>query len=202
MIHDGHGRTDHRRAELVLETRAALGEGVVWDERNGLVLWVDIAPGELHRFDPASGQDVKTGIGRSISAVGLRERGGMVLASAVGFLMLDASGCEETTIPAALGPGMRMNDAKPGPDGAFWSGTMAFDKTAGLAQLLRLGPDHSVTAVRRDLTIPNGLDWTADLTRMYFVDTPTGWVDVFDYDANTHQIANPCRTPPSLRIWG
>lgn len=184
------GLVRHWRAEVLLEIRAALGEGVVWDERNGLVRWVDITAGELHRFDPVRGNDASTWIGGSISAIGLREPGGLVLASAAGFVMLDASGGKEAVIVAGLDPGMRMNDAKPGPDGAFWAGTMAFDKTVGVAELLRLGPDRVLSTVVADLTIPNGLDWTTDLQKMYFVDTPTGWVDMFDYDAVTHTITN------------
>ena len=95
-----------------------------------------------------------------------------------------------TIIAADLAAGLRMNDAKPGPDGAFWAGTMAYDKTQGVARLLRLGTDLTVTTVVHDLTIPNGLDWSMDHTQMYFVDTPTGWVDVFDYDADNDRISD------------
>jgi sugar lactone lactonase YvrE len=34
----------------------------------------------------------------------------------------------------------------------------------------------------RGVSISNGLDWTADGRRMYYVDTPTGSIDVFDFD--------------------
>ena len=104
--------------------------------------------------------------------------------------MLDDDGSTEEVIAAGLESGVRMNDAKPGPDGTFWAGTMAFEKTSGAAELLRLGLDRTVTTVVDDLTIPNGLDWSADETLMYFVDTPTGWLDVFDYDADTGEITN------------
>lgn len=193
MSHDAGPSTDvvvHGYADVVLESRAALGEGVVWDERAGLVRWVEITAGELHHFDPITGADTSTWIGRSISAIGLREHGGVVLASAAGFIMLDADGTEETTIAADLTTGLRMNDAKPGPDGAFWAGTMAYDKTQGAASLLRLRTDRTITTAVDDLTIPNGLDWSMDHTQMYFVDTPTGWVDVFDYHADNDRISN------------
>ena len=42
-------------AELVLDARADLGEGPVWDARTGELLWVDIMAGLVHRFDPAVG---------------------------------------------------------------------------------------------------------------------------------------------------
>ncbi len=42
----------------------------------------------------------------------------------------------------------------------------------------------------RDVTISNGLDWTEDGGRMYYIDTPTKSIDVFDFDAASGAIAN------------
>ena len=39
------------RAELVSDARAQLGEGPLWDARTNELLWVDILPGIVHRFD-------------------------------------------------------------------------------------------------------------------------------------------------------
>ena len=44
-------------AELVLDARAGLGEGPLWDARSGELLWVDIMAGLVHRFNPESGTD-------------------------------------------------------------------------------------------------------------------------------------------------
>ena len=36
---------------------ATLGEGPVWDEREQVLWWVNIEPGELNRFDPSTGEN-------------------------------------------------------------------------------------------------------------------------------------------------
>jgi sugar lactone lactonase YvrE len=48
--------------------------------------------------------------------------------------------------------------------------------------LYRLAPDYSVDVVLHDVTISNGLAWTADGTMAYYVDTGTNRIDVFDHD--------------------
>ena len=112
----------HVGADVVLDVAPILGEGVTWDDREGVVRWVDIERGELHRFDPASGRDESVDVGRSVSAIGLRDGGGLVLATNAGFVLLDEAGREEGVVAAGLAEGVRMNDGKPGPDGRFGPG--------------------------------------------------------------------------------
>jgi sugar lactone lactonase YvrE len=75
-----------------------------------------------------------------------------------------------------------MNDGGCDPHGRFYCGSMAYDKTPGVAALYRLDPDGSTRVVLDLLTISNGLDWTPDGSRAYYNDTDTYRVDVFDYD--------------------
>jgi sugar lactone lactonase YvrE len=43
------------------------------------------------------------------------------------------------------------------------------------------------------VTISNGLVWTSDSSNFYYIDTPTGRVDAYDYDHESGNISN-CRT--------
>ena len=77
---------------------------------------------------------------------------------------------------------VRMNEGACDPDGRFYCGSMGFDRRPGAGALYRLDADLSVRVVVEDVTISNGLDWSADGSQAYFNDTETYRVDIFDYD--------------------
>ena len=76
--------------------------------------------------------------------------------------------------------------------GAFWAGTMAYDEAGptGLGTLYRLDPDLSVRAMVDGVSISNGIDWSPDDRLMYFIDSLTRRVDVFDFDLDDGAITN------------
>src|SRR5882672_8168743 len=96
-------------AELVLDARADLGEGPLWDPRSGELLWVDIMAGLFHRFDPPTGNDVALDVGQPVGCVVRRARGGWMLGLTDGFATLNG----ELELVARLEhgrPDVRMND--------------------------------------------------------------------------------------------
>jgi sugar lactone lactonase YvrE len=59
---------------------------------------------------------------------------------------------------------------------------MAYGGEEGRGTLYRLNTDHSVDRVFGNVTISNGFAFSPDETLAYYIDTPTGRVDVFDYE--------------------
>src|SRR6185312_8175453 len=84
-------------------------------------------------------------------------------------------------------PHLRVNDGKADPAGGVWAGTMGIDDPGPDGTLYRLAPDWSVQARLTGLTVPNGIGWSPDGTRMYFTDTTWSRIDAFDYDAPSGQ---------------
>src|SRR5205807_4085458 len=75
------------QVEVAVDARVQLGEGPLWDEREGVLWWVDINAGHVHRFDPATGQDRFFQVDQTVGAVALRTAGSeLVLAARHGFL--------------------------------------------------------------------------------------------------------------------
>jgi sugar lactone lactonase YvrE len=178
------------RAELVVDAGAELGEGPIWDGRTEELLWVDILAGVVHRFDPHTGADRPFDAGSYVGAVVPRADGGYALAVAEGFATADDEG--EVTLLAAIGhdDDIRMNDGACDGAGRFWAGSMRIDEADGGGCLYRLDPDHSVTQICDGVSISNGIAWSSDDTLLYYIDTPTKTVDVFDYDAASGTVAS------------
>jgi len=170
---------------------AALGEGPCWDPAEGALYWTDIPAHRVHRL-AADGTHTSWDVGQPVGAIVLRAGGGLVLAAKDGFWTLDpATG--ELALLAHAEPDVqenRMNDGACDRAGRFFAGTMAEDESPSAGTLYRLGTDHQVAPVLGGVSISNGIGWSLDESRMYYVDSPTLGIDVFDYDAGSGTIGN------------
>jgi sugar lactone lactonase YvrE len=182
-------------AELLDDARATIGEGPVWDDRSQRLLWVDVAAGVVHWLDPTTGHRARLEIGQPVGAVGLGADGGLVAAVRDGFAFFapdSATMSRLLPVERAL-TGNRMNDGKCDSRGRFWAGTMAIDHTPNAGTLYRLttASGHAtVSAIFSGITVANGLDWSPDNRLMYYIDSPTQRIDVFDFDEESGALAN------------
>lgn len=181
------------QVELVLDAKAELGEGALWDHQAQRLYWVDIVRGEVHRYDPAAGDDRCFNVGQMVGTVVARARGGLMLAVEQGFASFDpATGALDiVAAPEAGKPGMRFNDGKCDPAGRFWAGSMGRDAMVpGAGTLYCLDANHRAWPRVTGATCPNGIAWSRDLTTMYWVDSGGQTIDAFDYDHATGEVSN------------
>lgn len=177
-------------ATCITEVCAEHGEGPIWDAvRNALVI-VDMERGALVEVTP-EGRTTRHELGGVCAAIRPRAAGGYVLAVARGFQLLTADFAPDGTVVTAFeDESLRMNDGGCDPRGRFYCGSMAYDEAPGAGTLYRFDPDRSVHPVLADLTIPNGLQWTADGRTVLHVDTPTDRIDAHDFDPATGTFSN------------
>jgi sugar lactone lactonase YvrE len=173
--------------EAVTGVRSTLAEGPLWDARTGEVVWVDIPAGVVHRVDPGAGTHTAAEVGQPVGAVVPRAAGGYVLAVRDGFAAFDPASPAPRLLAQveADRPENRMNDGACDRAGRFWAGTMAEDERAGAGSLYRLDRVDGTDRVSRHLTgvaVSNGIGWSPDDRLMYYIDSPTLRVDVFDFD--------------------
>jgi sugar lactone lactonase YvrE len=116
-------------------------------------------------------------------AAALRPRrgGGAVIGVERGFALEDRDGTITSLPELWSDPSVRMNEGGCDPDGRFYCGTMAYDHTAGAGSVFRLDPAGNVECVLGGVTISNGLDWSPDGGTVYYNDTPTARIAMFDY---------------------
>ena len=173
-------------AEPVGDVTAVLGEGPYWVPEDDCLLWVDIPKGRLHRTYFPSGETVTLDLG-AVSAAFPAVGGGILTAggSRLTLRLPPERGVQWTTRLVAEVPAreaVRFNDAGVDPAGRVWVGSMHTGETQTLGELYRLDSAGTLTTVLKGVTVSNGLGWSPDGTRMYYVDSPTKRVDVFDYD--------------------
>lgn len=180
------------KVQIPEEFYALLGEGPIWDERSACLYWVDILGKRLMRIDE-HGHVESRQMEVYVGAIALREGNGLVLATQQGFQYYDWSTglLERISDPESEKPGNRFNDGKCDPAGRFWAGTMSLSSKMNQGALYRLDADQSVHTMLEGVSISNGLAWSHDHKRMYYIDTPTSQVVSFDYDRMTGSIANP-----------
>lgn len=179
-------------ASPIFVSRAQLGECPVWDPRSQKLWWVDILASEIHRFDPATGRDESWNTGSHVGCVAPEEGGLAVMALKQGFARLKPDG--QVEMLAALladDPSLRFNEGKCDPEGRFWAGTMAYDIREGAGSLFCLESDGSVSRKIKGVTISNGMGWSPDAAKMYYIDTPTRRIMQFDYARVTGAISAP-----------
>jgi sugar lactone lactonase YvrE len=173
-------------AERVGSVEAVLGEGPRWDAEAGRLLWVDIEGGLLHAGDstveggamvcavaPWAGDTVLVALADALAAVDVG----------------DGSVRRLADIPHRE-PGMRCNDGACDPGGRFWIGTMALDERPGVGALYRYDVDGTLHTMLDDISLSNGLGWSRDGRLMYYVDSPTQRIEVFDFDTASGSIGN------------
>ena len=84
---------------------------------------------------------------------------------------------------------IRWNDAKVCPDGNLFLGSMAYEDQSDQGAFYRLSKDgKKLEKLFGSVGISNGMDWSVDLTRMFYIDTLSMRVDQFDYQNG--QISN------------
>lgn len=186
-------------ARLVAPSRCAHGEGVLWCERRGIVLWVDIDGSRLWMHAPA----------RSISRWWvLPDRPCcMALASDGSLLLALAKSLQRADLDAALRghgelplqyladvqadePRTRSNDGRADRHGNFVFGTM--DESAGKSAIgvfYQYSARHGLRVLPLPRSaIPNSICFSPDGRTLYWCDSMQPLILACDYDPDAAQV--------------
>lgn len=187
----------NRQIALALDVRCELGEGPIWDTRIGRLLFVDINGHRVHAFDPATGAHDAVDCGEYVSAIALAADGGylVTLQHDIARFDLHHGVGERVASVESDRDDTRFNDGYVDARGRFWAGTMSLVRQPQQGALYRLesgapGTRAAVTRMLHDVGTSNGIDWSLDGRLMYYVDTGTRRIDVFDFDEGAGTIAN------------
>jgi len=185
------------------ETPTILGESALWSSGERAMYWVDGLRPSIHRRVLGSGKTTKWDAPEEVGCIGLRAKGGLVAALRSGFYSFDTETGTFMAIcdPESDRPRSRFNDGKVDRGGRFWSGTVQESLTVGTAdsnaryydavgKLWRLDPNGRAKECANGITMNNGLCWGPGNDIMYFSDSFTREIVVYDYDLATGDIEN------------
>lgn len=173
--------------EQVTLPEAHHGEGPLWDARTGTLIWLDMLRGDVLAMTPGSTAVHRTHVGEVAACVVPRAAGGWLLAIERGFAFWQEDGSIERVAELWADPSVRMNEGACDPQGRFFCGSMAFDASPARGALYRLDPDLSITVVHQQITISNGLGWSPDGEKAYYIDSPTQRIDLCTPDLRSRQ---------------
>ncbi len=186
-------KPESNTAELVLDTKSELGEGALWNYKTGELWWVNIKGEILNFYNPSTAYNKEMFTGQMIGTVVPAESGNALVALKNGIYSFDIStGSKKQLVnPEEHLPENRFNDGKCDPAGRFWAGTLNMSGEKNVATLYRFDPDSTIHPMIKNVSISNGIVWSPDKTKMYYIDTPTKKVMGYDYNNETGEISNP-----------
>ena len=168
----------------ILQVGNVLGECVLWDSRHEELWWTDIQASRLHRFDWTTGALQILEAPERIASFGfVADSESLITAFASGIALYEPRrrSVQWLARPTAGEPGVRFNDGRVDRRGRFWSGTMAEDGQPGArGSLYSVQASGEARCHVRGVRISNGLCVSPDGSRLYFADSPTRVISVYD----------------------
>jgi sugar lactone lactonase YvrE len=157
----------------------------MWSVREQALYWTDNLGKEIFRFEPVSGSDERFALDQDAMDIGLRERGGLLLALAKQLAFHEPqSGVLDVLVDVERDqPRNRLNDGKVDRRGRYWAGTMdgvEWDRPSGA--LYRLDGDLELARVHGDVACANGLGWSPDDRTFYFGESFRYAIFAYDFD--------------------
>uniref|UniRef100_A0A2S2QZ38 Regucalcin n=1 Tax=Sipha flava TaxID=143950 RepID=A0A2S2QZ38_9HEMI len=177
-----------------------LGEGPHWDPLTQSLYFVDLHRARVNRYHPetngyfiATIDDYEGDVSLIIPAEGKNNNFVVGLGPSIGIIEWDGRS-NKTSRPKHVKlvdetPGNRLNDGKADATGRLWVGSMGPEiKESPGHYHKRRGSLYSVeldgTVIKRlsNVSISNGMAWSLDKKKFYYVDTYKFAVEAYDFD--------------------
>jgi sugar lactone lactonase YvrE len=163
-------------AELFIDSRCELGEGVFWHPLVERLFWFDIVNKTLFSATDGGIMVDRFTFESTVTAAGVIDADTLAIASGDGIYRLELStDTREIIVPLeADKPGNRSNDGRVGPSGAFWIGTMSLKDASSTPSGSRYpGRGGDVTRLLEGIHVPNATSFAPDGRTAYFTDGVT-----------------------------
>ena len=181
--------------EIICKRRCIIGEGPVWNERDGRLYFVNGYENEVLSVDIETKELFVKKLPApltGVAAVAFGKNGDLILSRDNGVFILRG----EKYIPLYDTEKYqlhRCNDMKVGPDGRIYVGTLS-EKKCGISdkvngKLYSIDKDGNVRELLDGIGVSNGMAWSGDEKRYYYTDSDTKIIREFSFDKESGDIA-------------
>lgn len=161
-------------AELLIDSKCALGEGPFWHPDRQQLFFFDINNQKLFAASATGDIEGSWSFGENVAAAAIIDADNLALVTETGLKRFNLQTSEQSLIVPieADNAATRGNDSRVHPSGAFWIGTMpkTEDAPGGTLYHYRAG---KLSVLRSNASIPNATCFTRDGRTAYWADTPT-----------------------------
>jgi D-xylonolactonase len=179
--------------ELIADYQCHTGENPLWHPLERRVYWTDIPRGRLFRYDPATRKHEQCYSGAPVGGFTIQADGALLLFMACGAIAKWRGDRLEYVVDEISDEReSRFNDVIADPAGRVFCGTMSTPTRPG--RLYRLDTDGSLHLLLEGIGISNGMGFTPNRQRMYYTDSLSRYIYLFDYDEKTGALT-------SQRVW-
>jgi L-arabinonolactonase len=181
------------RAEVVVAARNELGEGVLWSSEDYEVQWTDIFGRRFWAYRPSDGAARSVALPDRLSCFAPLGGTRLLAGFAGGLEVFDLEGGARQPIAAVEPdrPSTRVNDGRLDRRGRLVFGTMDEQSPARpIGQIYSYGGGPAPRPLASGVRIASSIAFSPDGRRMYFADTPTKIIRVYDYDLDSGELSH------------
>ena len=179
--------------KFLTERRCVIGEGPIYNEKNGLLYFTNGMGDELCTYEPISEKFVIRPLLMGCAAYAFSEDGRLICSRHDGVFYLNDDNSVEPLYDSEKYDIKYANDLKVGPDGRLYVGTQSgkrfgvSDKIDG--KLYSIDKDGNVKVLLDGIILSNGLEWSMDENKFYHTDSDTNIIKEYNFDAEKGEIS-------------
>ncbi|RHJ92143.1 SMP-30/gluconolactonase/LRE family protein [Parabacteroides bouchesdurhonensis] len=193
FIFSGSSCTDHPQiytAEKVFEIDAATSGSSIWHPDRRSLFWIDMQEETLYEYLPETKDCNTWKFNRTLSTIVPETDTTVIVAFQNEIARINLNNQNITTvayIPDKNGT-LSCNNGECDPEGRLWVSTTNLNGTSKASSLYCILSDGTVTAKLTDVSISNGIVWSANKKYMYHNNASTGRITRYRYDVSNGDI--------------
>ncbi|KVG61952.1 SMP-30/gluconolactonase/LRE family protein [Burkholderia pseudomultivorans] len=176
----------HHAISICGDSRDALGECPLWDDRKQILYWIDSRACLVKARELATHTVREWTLPSQIGAIALCESGRLLVALVDSFHFLDVDSGELTHFVdvAHPAPNMRLNDGRVDREGRLVLGSMALGRREPVGELYQLDGQGNLKVLETGICITNSTCFSPDGRYLYFSDSLSHQLRRYRYDTS------------------